>query len=89
MLSENISNHDLTKKAAGVDRVTKDEYSINLDENLEDLVGRMKRGAYKPQPSRRVYLPKGGKDKMIPLEISSYEDKLVVLMTSCFVLDLL
>ena len=65
------------KKAVGVDRVTKDEYSKNLEQNLESLVDRMKRGGYRPQPSKRVYIPKDGKGKFRPLGISSYEDKLV------------
>ena len=64
-------------KAYGVDKVTKDEYEAKLEENLENLVRRMKRGSYKPKPSRRVYIPKDGKNKKRPLGISSYEDKLV------------
>ena len=35
-------------KATGVDDVTKAEYELNLDENLKDLVGRLKRKNYKP-----------------------------------------
>ena len=65
------------KKAVGVDKVTKDEYEEKLEENLENLVDRLKKGSYKPQPSRRVYIPKDGSKKMRPLGISSYEDKLV------------
>lgn len=45
-------------KASGVDGVTKEEYEVNLDENLEALVARMKNGTYRPNPSRRVYIPK-------------------------------
>lgn len=37
----------------------------------------MKNQAYKPQPAKRVYIPKAGSDKMRPLGIPSYEDKLV------------
>jgi group II intron reverse transcriptase/maturase len=37
----------------------------------------MKRQAYKPQPARRVYIPKPGTDKKRPLGIMTYEDKLV------------
>ena len=64
------------KKATGVDNVTKAEYEVNLNDNLEDLVERLKRKAYKPQPSLRVYIPKAN-GKMRPLGISAYEDKLV------------
>ena len=65
------------KKAVGIDKVTKEEYEKNLEENLKSLVAKMKSGAYKPHPSRRVYIPKDNKGKMRPLGISSYEDKLV------------
>lgn len=65
------------KKAAGVDNVTKAEYELDLDENVKDLINRMKRQAYKPQPVRRVYIPKAGTDKKRPLGIPAYEDKLV------------
>jgi retron-type reverse transcriptase len=64
-------------KAVGVDKVTKDEYSLNLEANISNLVKRMKSGAYKPNPTRRTYIPKDGSDKLRPLGISSYEDKLV------------
>jgi len=65
------------KKAPGVDGVRKEGYSEGIEEKLEDLVSRMKREAYKPQPSRRTYIDKPGSDKKRPLGISSYEDKLV------------
>ena len=64
-------------KATGVDRVTKEEYEANLDENLAKLVERLKAGIYRPNPSRRVYIPKDGSKKMRPLGISCYEDKRV------------
>ena len=63
-------------KAYGIDQVTKEDYEQNLEENLENLVKRMKSGSYKPKPMRRVYIPKDGGSKR-PLGISSYEDKLV------------
>lgn len=65
------------KKAAGIDGVTKREYHENLDGNLDDLIDRMKREAYKPNPSRRTYIDKPGSRKKRPLGISCYEDKLV------------
>ena len=45
-------------KAVGVDEITKKEYGRNLEQNLDDLVERLKRKSYKPQPSIRVYIPK-------------------------------
>jgi len=65
------------RKATGIDQVTKEEYGKNLEENLENLVARMKQHAYRPQPVRRVYIPKPGTTKQRPLGIPSYEDKLV------------
>lgn len=64
-------------KASGIDKVTKEEYEAELDANLDNLLDRMKRGGYRPNPSRRTYIPKSGSSKMRPLGISCYEDKLV------------
>ncbi|MEX2104306.1 MAG: group II intron reverse transcriptase/maturase [Bacilli bacterium] len=66
------------KKATGVDGVTKEQYERNLEENLLDLVGRLKRKAYRPQPARRTYIPKDEKSKR-PLGIQAHEDKIVQL----------
>jgi len=67
------------RKAVGVDGVTKEEYEVNLDENINDLIARMKRQAYKPRSVKRVYIPKLGTDKKRPLGLPAYEDKLVQL----------
>lgn len=64
-------------KAKGIDGVSKDEYAKNLEENIENLVKRMKSGSYKPNATRRMYSPKDGSKKMRPLGISCYEDKLI------------
>ena len=63
-------------KAVGVDKVTKEQYDENLEENLKNLVERMKRFSYRPQPVRRAMIPKAN-GKMRPLGIPCYEDKLV------------
>ncbi len=64
-------------RASGVDRVTKEQYAENLMDNLDNLIGRLHRMAYIPQPVRRVYIPKPGSEKKRPLGIPALEDKLV------------
>lgn len=64
-------------KAVGVDGVTKEQYGENLEENLESLSDRLKRMGYRPQPSRRSYIPKSGSERGRPLGISCFEDKIV------------
>ena len=63
--------------AAGIDRVTKQMYAKNLEENLSKLIERLHRMAYIPQDVRRVYIPKPGSAKQRPLGIPCLEDKLV------------
>ena len=64
-------------RAVGIDNITKKEYIENLDNNIEDLIARMKRMAYKPKAVRRVYIPKAGSNKKRPLGIPAFEDKIV------------
>ena len=63
--------------ASGIDGVTKEQYAEQLPENLRQLVDRLHRMAYIPQPVLRIYIPKSGSDKMRPLGIPALEDKLV------------
>lgn len=63
-------------KASGIDGITKKQYEEELDNNLENLIKRMKLFSYKPQAVRRTYIPKAN-GKIRPLGIPSYEDKLV------------
>ena len=65
-------------KAVGIDKVTKAEYEEHLEENLTNLVSRLKNKTYKPLPSLRVFIPKANGKKR-PLGIASYEDKIVQL----------
>ena len=66
------------KKAKGIDGVTKTEYEENLEQNIEDLVNRLKNKTFKPCPAKRVYIPKAN-GKMRGLAIATYEDKIVQL----------
>jgi RNA-directed DNA polymerase len=63
-------------KATGEDGVTVEEYGKNLVRNLEELVARMKAKHYRPQPVRRVYIPKDEKSQR-PIGIPAVEDKIV------------
>ena len=60
----------------GVDGVSWREYENGVEERLKDLHGRVHRGAYRAQPSRRVYIPKAD-GRQRPLGIASLEDKIV------------
>jgi RNA-directed DNA polymerase len=64
-------------KAPGVDGVTKEEYGESLEENLKGLGERLERMGYRPQPVKRVYIPKAGSKKKRPLGMPSFEDKVV------------
>ena len=69
-------NRQKNGKAKGIDGISKEAYGENLEENISNLLVRMKRFQYKPKPVRRVYIPKGN-GKYRPLGIPSYEDRLV------------
>lgn len=64
-------------KAGGIDNVTVEEYALNLNSNVENLVMHMKNKTYRPKPVRRVYIPKPGKEEKRGLGIPATEDKLV------------
>jgi group II intron reverse transcriptase/maturase len=78
-------NHDSLKanfyelgrnRAPGVDSVSWQEYESNLEANIDNLLERMKRMGYRPQPVKRVYIPKDNGSKR-PLGLPTVEDKLV------------
>lgn len=69
-------NKQNSKKARGIDNVSKEMYQANLDENLDNLIGKMKTLSYKPKPVKRAYIPKDN-GKTRPLGLPSYEDRLV------------
>lgn len=65
------------KAASGIDKVTKETYAKNLNSNLDKLLTKLHKMAYRPQPVLRIYIPKAGSEKMRPLGIPTLEDKLV------------
>ena len=71
------SYYALKRNAApGVDGMKWCEYEDGLEARLVDLHGRVHRGAYRAQPSRRVYIPKAD-GRQRPLGIAALEDKIV------------
>jgi RNA-directed DNA polymerase len=82
MLSEEFLKEcwgDIRKDAAyGVDRVSAQEYEKNLDDNIKNLVDRLKQKRYRAKLVRRKYIPKGdGTRRERPLGIPVTEDKLL------------
>ncbi len=63
-------------KASGIDGVTIKEYEIRVEDNIKDLVTRLKLKKYRPQPVKRVYIPKPDGNKR-GLGIPALEDKIV------------
>ena len=69
--------YKLRKNAAtGIDGVTYQEYEEKLEENLTELVERLKGKRYRAKLVQRRHIPKGG-GKMRPLGIPVLEDKVV------------
>lgn len=62
--------------AAGVDGETWQSYQEDLEANLIDLSERLKRGAYRARPVRRVYIPKAD-GRQRPIGVPALEDKIV------------
>ena len=62
--------------APGVDGLTWQQYGESLEENLQDLSARLKRGAYRAKPVRRAYIPKAD-GRQRPLGVTALEDKIV------------
>jgi group II intron reverse transcriptase/maturase len=64
------------KAAPGVDGMTWQDYEAELEPRLMDLHARVQRGAYRPQPSRRTFIPKADGSQR-PLAIAALDDKIV------------
>jgi group II intron reverse transcriptase/maturase len=66
------------KAMSGVDNITAREYAKDLTANVKNLVERLKRGSYRARLVKRKWIPKG-KNKLRPLGIPVFEDKLLQL----------
>ena len=75
-----LTAHAQTRKdgAVGVDGQTAEEYEVNLEANLQNLLDRAKSGTYVAPPVRRVHIPKAGSStETRPLGIPTFEDKIL------------
>src|ERR1700761_5462568 len=60
--------------ATGIDGATAQDYEVNLEANLRDLLERIKSGRYRAPPVRRTYIPKAD-GSLRPLGIPTFEEK--------------
>ena len=65
------------KGAGGIDGMQVDELLLYLKENQEELIQKIRRGKYKPNPVRRVEIPKEGKGKVRKLGIPTVVDRVI------------
>jgi retron-type reverse transcriptase len=66
----------------GVDAVPNAMYAEDLEAHLQDLSARLQRLGYRPQPKRRIDMPKPGSETGRPLGISRFEATMVALATT-------
>jgi len=85
LIDEILSKNNLTsayeqvisnKGVAGVDGITVDEVKSYLNENWGDIKGQIYGKTYKPNPVKRVYIPKDNNGKR-PLGIPTVTDRIV------------
>jgi RNA-directed DNA polymerase len=80
MLNEELrreSWREIKKHAAsGVDQLSAQDYEQQLEENIRDLVERLKQKRYRAKLVKRHYLPKGN-GQFRPLGMPAVEDKLL------------
>jgi RNA-directed DNA polymerase len=61
--------------ASGVDHVSTEQFALHLERNLKDLGEQLRSGSYRPQPIRRVHIPKPGSAETRPLGIPTVRDR--------------
>lgn len=70
--------HELDgRKAIGADRISKEDYAVNLEKNIEALLKRMKNQTYYPAPVKGVKIPKGN-EELFKAEIQVFALHLVL-----------
>jgi RNA-directed DNA polymerase len=63
------------KGAPGIDNVTIEDFTANLQRNIDKLEQQLREGSYRPQAIRRVNIPKPGTRETRPLGIPTVRDR--------------
>jgi RNA-directed DNA polymerase len=63
--------------SAGADQQTVEHFAQHVEEELSRLAEQMRGGTYRPQPGRRVWIPKPGSTEQRPLGLPAVRDRIV------------
>ena len=74
-LTKSVEKVTANKGAPGIDNVTVEDYKENNEHYNKVLLTELKEGRYKPQPVKRVYIPKPGSKEKRPLGIPTVRDR--------------
>lgn len=75
-MNEAIKKVKSNKGASGIDKMTVDQIDAYFNEHKEDIINKIMNKSYKPQPVRRVYIPKSN-GKLRPLGIPTVVDRVI------------
>lgn len=76
-IREAVKEVKQNKGAPGIDQMTVDELNAYFALNESNIIQQIRNKEYKPQPVRRVYIPKPNSDKKRPLGIPTVVDRVV------------
>lgn len=75
-MNEAIKKVKSNKGASGIDKMTVDQIDAYFNEHREDIINKIMNKSYRPQPVRRVYIPKSN-GKLRPLGIPTVVDRVI------------
>ena len=75
-MNEAIKKVKSNKGASGTDKMTVDQIDAYFNEHREDIINKIMNKSYRPQPVRRVYIPKSN-GKLRPLGIPTVVDRVI------------
>lgn len=81
-IKESIKKVAGNKGAPGIDGMPVDELQEYFDKHGEDIKSQIRNKQYRPQPVRRVYIPKPNSGKLRPLGIPTAADRVIQEMVS-------